>query len=65
MGVSDHIELVSVKEGIHSNEVVMVYLQEGNLLPYIQGMVKHNEIVLMQFFQVWKDRKVTVSGMRF
>ena len=39
MGTTDHIEQMGVEECIHSNEVVMIYLQEGDLLPYMEGMV--------------------------
>ena len=59
MGNSNCIELVDVEDSIHSTEAVMVYLQEGSLLPYMEGIVKHDEIILMQFFQTWKDEKVT------
>ena len=43
----------------------MVYLQEGNLLPYMEGIVKHDEIKWIQFLHTWKDKKVTVNGMSF
>ena len=55
MGNSNCIELVDVEDSIHSTEAVMVYLQEGSLLPYMEGIVKHDEIISMQFFQTWKD----------
>ena len=45
MGTSDHIELVDVEECISSNKAAMVYLQEGGLLPYMEGMVKHNKVI--------------------
>ena len=61
MSVNDLIEPVGVEEGIH----VMVYLQEDILLLYMEGIVKHDEIILMQFFKTWKDKKVIVNGMRF
>ena len=61
MSVSDLIEPVGVEEGIHA----MVYLQEGNLLLYMEGIVKHDKIILMQFFKTRKDRKVIVNGMGF
>ena len=43
MGMSDHIELVEVEEYIHKSEVMIVYLWEGGLLPFIEGMIKHEE----------------------
>ena len=65
MGNSAHIKLMSVEDSIHSNEVAMVYLQEGGMLLYMEGMVKHGEIISMQFFQTWKDEKVIFNGMSF
>ena len=64
MSVSDSIELVGVEEGICSNEVVMVYMYEDYLLLHMEGMVKHDKVVSMQFFKTWKEN-VTVNGMRF
>ena len=49
MGNSDRIKLMGVEDRIHSSKVAMVYLQ-GGLLPYMEGMVKHDEIISMQFF---------------
>ena len=43
MGMSDHVELVEVEEYIHKSEVMIVYLWEGDLLPFIEGMIKHEE----------------------
>ena len=40
MGNSNCIELVDVEDNIHSKEETMVYLQEGNLLQYMEGIVK-------------------------
>lgn len=65
MSTSDSTKLVVVEECIINSEVTMIYLQEGGLLPYMDGMVKHNEVILMKFYQTWKDRKVTVNGMSF
>jgi|APCry4251928382_1046606.scaffolds.fasta_scaffold764419_1 hypothetical protein len=31
----------------------------------MEGIVKHDKIILMQFFKTWKDRKVIVNGMGF
>ena len=61
MGNSNCIELVDVEDSIRSTEALMVYLQEGSLLPYMEGIVKHDDIILMQFFQTWKDEKVTLT----
>ena len=41
------IEPVGVEDYIWSSEVAMVYLHEGDLLPYIEVMLKHDEIVSM------------------
>ena len=65
MGNSNCIELVDVEDKIHSKEAAMVYLQEGNLLAYMEGIVKHDEIIWIQFFHAWKDKKVTANGMSF
>ena len=65
MGTRNCIKLVAIEECISNSEATMVYLQEGVLLPHMEGMFKHNEIILMQLYQNWKDRKVIVKGMSF
>ena len=49
MGNSNCIELVDVEDSICSTKAVMVYLQEGSLLPYMEGIVKHDEIISLEF----------------
>ena len=65
MGMSDHIELLEVEEYIHKSEVMIGYLWEGGLLPFIEGMIKHEENISMQCFNSWNDIRVTINGMSF
>ena len=50
MGMSDHIEVVEVEEYIHKSEAVIVYLWEGGMLPFIEGMIKHQKNISIQYF---------------
>ena len=65
MGTSDHIEPMGVEACIYKSEFAMVYQQEVGLLLFMEGMTKHDENILMHFFNSWNDRKVNISGMSF
>ena len=45
--------------------LAMVYLWEGSLLPFMEGMEKHDKHISMQFFNLWNERKVNINGMVF
>ena len=65
MGASDCIELVEVEAYIKKSEVSWVYLQEGRLLTFTEGMEKHEEHILIQFINYWNDRKMSINDMAF
>ena len=43
MDTNDHIELVEVEDCIHKSEAMMVYLWEGGLLLFMEGIEKYYE----------------------
>lgn len=47
MRTSHRIEHVGVEACIYKNKVGMVYLWEGSLLPFMEGMEKHDEYISM------------------
>lgn len=47
MGTNDYIEPVGVEEYICKSEAVTIYLREGYLLPFMEGMIKHEENISM------------------
>ena len=63
MGASNHIEPVGVEACIHKGEGAMVYLRKGGLLPFMEGMEKHDEHISMQLFNSWNDKKVNINGI--
>ena len=65
MGTSDCIEPMGEEACIHKSEVVMVYFPKGGLLPFMEGMTKHDENMSMHFFNSWNDTKVNFNGMGF
>ena len=65
MGASDCIKIVKIEDYIRKIETTWVYLGEGGLMPFMEGMEEHDEHISMQFINSWTDKKVNINGMMF
>lgn len=65
MGTKDHTEPIEIEECIRNGEVVTIYLWEGGLLPFMEGMIKYEENISMHHFNSWKDKRMVINLMSF